>query len=70
MRRKASLQDMPKDLDRVRSGLAIKPSGPDAARCVATHSQVGWKVLSFQWLLLAYCETWQLCLQMSCTFYA
>jgi hypothetical protein len=33
MRCKASLQDMPKDLDRMRSGLAIKPSGPDAARC-------------------------------------
>ena len=27
---------MPKDLDRMRSGLAIKPSGPDAARLVYT----------------------------------
>ena len=30
----ASLQGMPKDLDRVRSGMAIKPSGADAARSV------------------------------------
>ena len=36
---KASLQGMPKDLDRMRSGLAIKPNGPDAARCCITLLQ-------------------------------